>query len=917
MNRLILFVFLAFGLASQNCSVKNNSELTFKKLLVEYAENPINIDIENPRFSWVVASLVRNQQQSAYRILLATSKNKLENNSGDIWDSGKQLSAETIQHEYDKGGLKSNQKYFWKVIVWDGVGVQYISPISFFETTILEDGEWKSNWIGNGPISELLPEKGFFTHRKEQAEMADTINHNGRSLLLRNEVILSKKVKTARVYISGLGFYEFFINGKRIGENILAPAKTPYHKHILYDTYNVTKLLNKGENALGIHIGNGWYNPYKPWWQQYRMQWFGSKKAMAQIHVTFEDDSTQIILTDKNWRWADGPITYNCVYDGEIYDANLEYAEWTLPGFDDRGWKAVNVLDSPKARLVSHRMPAIKVNETIQPKEIKVAVENMKVFDMGQNFTGWVRIKAKGNKSTKVKIRFAEDINEDGTIDRTSAEHAKAIAEYIMSGEGEEIYEPAFTYFGFRYVEVTSEDKDFELLDIEGCVVYTNNESIGQFECDNSLVNKIHQATVWSQKSNMLGYPMDCPQRDERLGWFGDAQVTAEEAMFNFNMALFYENWFDGIKDNQDEKTGDIPIISPQPYIWDEGVEWSSTYITMLWEYYTYYGDKRILKKHFATLKRYMKFLDSISKDFILPMGWIGDWGSMTEGWKEGNPESIPTAFYYFNARILTKIAKVIDKNADVEYYTELAENIAEAYNKEYLNEETGNYLTGTQMDNAFPLFLGLVPEKLQSKVLDNLVNDIVKINDTHLTTGVLGTKYMPEALAQFGRSDIAWEIINQKTYPSWNDMMSKYTTTCEFWTLKQSKNHVMMGSIDAWFYKYISGIQLDEEKPAYEIFNIEPTLLKDLNFANASVETIRGRVSSNWKKESGKLTLNIEVPFNTMSNVKIPGSKNGELLEGGNSIDNTNGIEYIGYSKGVHLLKVYSGNYSFTIDQN
>jgi alpha-L-rhamnosidase len=914
MKRLVFYILIILSFVSQRCSVEQQSTLLFKKLLVEYAESPIAIDIENPRFSWVVVSSERNQQQTAYRILLASSVEKLENNMGDLWDSGKQKSSETIHHEYKEGELKSNQKYFWKVIVWDGNDVEFESQVSYFETAVLDDADWSSSWIGNGPKTEPLPEKGFYTHRKEQAEMGDTVVHSGKSLLLRNEIKLSKKIKTAKAFISGLGFYEFFINGRRVGDNVLAPTKTPYHKHILYDTYEVTELLNKGENALGIHLGNGWYNPYKPWWQQYRMQWFGSKKAMAQIQITFEDGSSEIISTNNEWKWADGPITYNCVYDGEIYDATLEYADWTSPGFDEKGWKAVNVVDSPKAKMVSHRLPAIKVNETIQPTEIPVKIPGMKVFDMGQNFTGWVRIKVSGEKNTKVKMRFAEDINEDGTIDRTSAEHAKATAEYIMSGEGDEIYEPAFTYFGFRYVEVFSEDIDLKLLDVVGRVVYTNNARVGEFECDNTLVNKIHRATVWSQKSNMLGYPMDCPQRDERLGWFGDAQVTAEEAMFNFDMALFYENWFQGIKDNQDEKTGDIPIISPQPYIWDEGVEWSSTYITMLWQYYTYYGDKRILENHFETTKRYMEFLDGISKDYLLPMGWIGDWGSMTEGWKEGNPKSIPTAFYYFNARILAKIANVIGENSDAMYFTDLAEKIANAYNKEYLNNETGNYLTGTQMDNAFPLYLGLVPEKLQSKVLNNLVTDIVEINNTHLTTGVLGTKYMPEALAKYGRSDVAWDIINQKTYPSWNDMMSKYTTVCEFWTLKQSKNHVMMGSIDAWFYKYIAGIQLDEENPAYKSFNIKPLLLDGLGHASANLETIKGTVSSSWKKEDGKLTLNIDIPFNTSANVFVPANERVEVRENGKLAKDAEGVEYIGYSEGANHYKVQSGKYSFTL---
>ena len=915
MLRFLILAIFCFLILS--CSSIEQTGFQFSKLLVEYAKNPINIDVSNPRFSWIITCIQRNQTQLAYRILVATSTDKIRANQPDLWDSGKINSGETIQHEYAGKNLESNRIYFWKVLVWDGNGKEHQSPVSHFETAILNASEWKATWIGNGPESEPLPDKGFYSNRKEQAEMKDTITHQGNSLLLRNEVTISKEVKSARAFVTGLGYYEFYINGQRVGDQVLSPAKTPFHKYILYDTFNVTKLLQKGNNAFGIHLGNGWYNPYKKWWAQYRMQWFGSKKAMAQIHITFTDGSTQIITTDQNWKWADGPVTYSCVYDGEVYDANLEKTGWNTIDFDDSAWKAVTVCAPVKARLVSQRMPAIKVNETILPKEIQVSVAGMKVFDMRQNFSGWVSIKAKGKKNTKLKIRFAEDINDDGTIDATSNEHAKATAEYIMKGDGVETYEPAFTFFGFRYVELTTENGPVELVDIKGKVVYSANQRTGQFECDNPLVNKIHKATVWSQKSNMMGYPMDCPQRDERLGWLGDAQVTAEEAMFNFDMALFYENWLDGIRENQDEKTGDLPIISPQPYMPDQGIEWSSTYFTILWQYYTTYGDQRILQRHYLAMKRYMAFLDSISEDLILPVGWIGDWGSLVKGWKEGQPESVPTAFYFWNARIMANVAGVLGNSADQEYFSKLSARIQEKYNKTYLNTETGNYNDGSQMANAFPLFLEIVPEEMKQKVLDNLVNDIVVKNAGHLTTGVLGTKYMPEALARLGRADVAWGIINQKTAPGWNEMMKKYTTVCEFWTLKQSKNHVMMGSIDAWFYKYIAGIQVNEQYPAFASFQVEPLLLDSLGRGKGEVETLRGKVSSNWESHPGLFTLKLQVPFNTTAEVFLLGIETDVVKEGGLPLKQIDGMEYLGFKDGVHRLKVHSGNYEFTVGKN
>ena len=900
----ILFVF--------NCSIYAAGGLTFEKLLVEYDENPIDIDGAHPRFSWVVLAEKRNQVQTAYQIMVASSARKLSENGTDLWNSGKVTSGETIQHEYENNNLQSETKYFWKVKIWDATGNEYESPIATFETAFLAENEWKAAWIGKGPAKELLPPQGFYKDRKEQFPGKDTIVHDGNSLLLRHEALLGKAVQSARAYITGVGFYEFYVNGQRVGDRVLAPAKTPYHKHILYDTYDITSLLKKGNNALGIHLGNGWYNPYKKWWNDYRMQWFGSKKAIAQIRVVFKDGTSQVITTGPDWKWAYGPVTYNCVYDGETYDARLEQEDWDQPGFNDSGWRPVTVFDQPGARLVAHRMPPIQVNETFHPKEIAVKLPGTKVYDMGQNFAGWVKLNVRGEKGTHLKISFAEDLNPDGTIDATSNEHAKATAGYILKGLGVETYETHFSYFGFRYVEVSAETGSYNVTGMEGRAVYSANSETGSFACDNTLVNKIHRATVWSQKSNMLGYPMDCPQRDERLGWFGDAQVTAEEAMFNFDMALFYANWFEGIKDNQDEKTGDIPVISPRPYIKDDGIEWSSTYLTMLWNYYCYYGDMRILAHHYPVLKRYMDFLDRQSKDLILPMGWIGDWGSMVKGWKEGQPESVPTAFYFWNAQIMSRVAGVLGNKTDQENFSKLSVRIREKYNRAYLNNQTGNYNDGSQMANAFPLFLGIVPDDKKLQVLNNLVNDIVEKNGNHLTTGVLGTKYMPEALAQCGRAGVAWKIINQKTAPGWNDMMEKYTTMCEFWTLKQSKNHVMMGSIDAWFYKYIAGIQLDQDNPAFRSFQIKPVWLYGLEQGKGEVRSLRGRVGSEWERRPGLFTLKVQVPFNTTAKVYLPGNETDEITEGEKPLREVEGVQYLGFKDGAHLLLVHSGIYTF-----
>jgi alpha-L-rhamnosidase len=895
------------------CNACHNPEVTFERMLVEYAESPENIDIPNPHFSWVIDAIGYNHYQTAYRILVSESETSLRDNTGDMWDSGLMPSSETIQHEYDGKDLASDSRYFWKVIVRDEKGEEHSSPVSYFQTAFLSGDDWHASWIGTGPASEKLPEEGFYAFPEEHYGFKDSISHSGSSLLLRKETEIHGKLRSARVMVTGLGLYEFFVNGQRVGDKVLSPAKTPYHKYILYDTYDITDLLKEGGNVFGIVLGNGWYNPYKKWWRQYRMQWFGSKKAIAQVTVTFQDSSSLIIPTGSDWKCTGGPVTFSCIYDGEVRNSNLEQAGWTEKGFDDKEWNPVTVFDNVKARLVSQQMPAAKVNEIFKVIPVGDTTGNIKVFDMGQNFAGWVKLTAKGRKDTRIKLRFAEDIKEDGSLDPASNENARSTAEYIMSGDGTEVYEPSFTYFGFRYAEVSS-DKPISLIRIEGRAVYSANRRTGEFNCGDTLVNKIHNAAVWSQKSNMIGYPMDCPQRDERLGWLGDAQVSAEQAMFNFDMALFYRNWFEGIKENQDDKTGDIPIISPQPYMSDEGVEWSSTYIIMLWQFYVNYGDKSILEHHYPAMKRYMEFLSSKAKDNIIAPGWIGDWGSLVKGWKEGQPESVPTAFYMLNSRIMAKIAMVLDNPDDRLFYTDLADRIRASYNEKFLIPEKGLYLNGTQMDNAFPLYLGIVPDSLTQNVLKNLVDDIIINNDTHLTTGVLGTKYLPEVLAMSGHADLAWKLITRKTYPSWYDMVNKYTTMCEFWTLKQSKNHVMMGSIDAWFYKYLAGITPDESNPAFSRFNIKPFVPEDLNYANGKIETIRGTICSGWKKVNGSFILEAEVPFNTSALISIPASENDIVTEGNSNITGSDEIQYLGYSAGYHQVKVRSGKYIFMV---
>ncbi len=910
---LFLTLFVAFSSFKQGDGT-NLEPLQISKISCDYIETANETGSIIPRFSWIATSPLRGVTQTAYQIVSATTPERLRKGSYDSWNSGKVVSGQTLHIPYGGKVLIRNKPCYFRVTIWDNLGHSAVSAIEKFQSAMPGQNQWMAKWIGDGPAHDPLPAKGFFSGSKEEGSRGDSVFHNGRSVLLRREFRLSGKVQSATAFVTGLGLYELYINGKPVGEQQLSPSKTPYHKQILFDTYDVTKMIVAGNNALGLHLGNGWYNPYKKWWQEYRMQWFGSKKAILQLQVILQDGTRETILTDGSWKMAPGPSIYNCIYDGEIYDATQEINGWADAGFDDISWKHANVVEAPKGKLTASDLPAIKIIERIDPAKITQPKEGVKIYDFGQNFAGWTTVTLKGKRGAKIRIRYSEELDAHGNLDVSCNENAKATAEYILKGEGVEVYSPHFTYFGFQYAEITADTTFPDILKMEACVVHSDNQPVGTFSCDNELVNKIHKATVWSQKSNMLGYPMDCPQRDERLGWMGDAQVTAEEAMFNFDMARFYKNWLQGIRENQDAATGDISIISPRPYIKDEGVEWSSTYLTMVWDCYRYYGDKQLIRDHYEAMGRYFQFLIKHANGVIQPKGWIGDWGSRAKNWKEGDPESVPTAYFYLDAVLLSKMAGVTGQKQDSLYFAGMAQKIKEAYNSLFFRSGDNSYLDGSQMANAFPLYLGLVPDNRRGFVLANLVKQIMGSDSGHLTTGVLGTKYLPEALSAEERSDIAWKLVNYKGYPGWEEMMKRYNTMCEFWTLKQSHNHVMMGSIDSWFYETLAGVKLSEEFPAYEKTIIKPYFAEGLNRVICSLQTVRGNFSSGWERNGSTLKLNMEIPFNCQSEVWIPNKGLSEVLESGKLVSRQKEIILVRKTGNFNVYKIGSGRYSFEV---
>jgi alpha-L-rhamnosidase len=894
-------------------SLHQRSAIRVTDLRCEYTRHPLGVESPRPHLSWVLTSRQRDQRQTAFQILVSSSAALLARGQGDLWDSGPVSDADSIHVAYGGAPLASRQRVFWKVRVWDAAGnVSSWSSPAFWEMGLLRPEDWVAQWIGSGPATEPRPPTGFFKSTNELDLVNEPVAVDGRATLLRQRFAASQPIRRARAYVTGLGYYELSINGRRVGDRVLAPAKSNYRKWVLYDTYDVTRHVQQGTNVLGLLLGNGWFNPYPKWWEPYRMQWFGSKRALCQLHVEYTDGSSEIIASDGSWETAPGPVLSSCVFDGEVYDATQERPGWDqpaglAPSVDNR-WQPANVVEAPGGVLISHLMPPIRVVEHLKPVAMTQPRPGLYVFDFGQNFAGWARLKAKGPRGARITLRYAEDLSPDGMIDVTSNERALATDVYIMNGEGTENYEPKFTFHGFRYVEVTGFPGTPSPASLWGCVVHTDAAATGTFVCDNPLINRIHRATHWAQRSNLMGYPMDCPQRDERLGWLGDAMVTMEEAMFNFDLPVFYRHWLDGIRFNQSEVNGDISIVSPRPYMPEEpDPTWSSAFLVMNWHYYLHYADRRFLAEQFPAMQRYVDYLGTQATNHILPQYWIGDWGTIVEGWKEGEPVSVSTAFYYYDATILAQAAEVLGRTADAERYRTLAAAIRTAFDRRFFEVATKRYDQGTLFAQAFPLFLGIPRPEDAPAVIDLILRELER-RQGRFDVGVLGARYLIDALTAHGRSETAYQLVNQTGFPSWARMLENgRTTLSEFWDLRGSHNHVMMGSIDAWFYRTLAGIQPDPAEPGFAHVIIKPFFPPSLGMVRASVRTVRGPVTVNWSRRHGRLDLDVSLPPNTRATVRLPVSSS-------QSIDSTPARSPDRKEEGAATYAVGSGHYRFRI---
>jgi len=843
----------------------------------EYLVNPMGVDIAKPRFSWVAEHPERGQVQSAYQILVSTDPKAA---TGDIWDSGKLTSAKSTQVAFAGKALESDKSYYWKVRAWDRDGLASAwSAVARFDTGLFDRGDWKGIWIG--PKNQL-----------------------------RKEFALKARVRRARAHIAGLGYYELRLNGRKAGNHVLDPAWTTYDKRVLYVTYDVTPFLREGANAVAVTLGQGWYK---------------SRALLLQLNIELEDGTVQSVVSDTSWKAADGPIVADSVYDGESYDARRETPGWDRPDFGDEGWTAVEAVKGPAGVLSAQLMPAIQVVDTIVPLKMTTPLPGVYVFDMGQNFSGWARLRVEGPRGADVRLRFAELLYGNGTLNQETLRSAQAEDHYILKGEGEEIWEPRFTYHGFRYVEVTGFPGTPKLDSVRGRVVHTAVDPIGSFAASKDILNGLQRIITWGQKTNLHSIPTDCSQRDERMGWMGDAQGTAEEAIMNFDMAAFYTNFVRDIRDVQDEKGR---ITDTVPHVWGSrpaDPAWGTAYPLICWYMYQYYGDTRILEEQYDGLKKYVEFLRSTAENGVLKWSHYGDWVAI-----EKCPGAIVSTFYYYyDVKVLAEAARVIGKTADASLYDKLAAENRTAFNREFYDPKTGDYADGTQTANTLALFLDLPTEK-QGGTWGRLFDNIVYKNDSHLTTGIIGTKYIMELLTSSGNSDLAYDIAVRTDYPSWGYMIANGATTLwELWNKREgpsmnSHNHPMFGSVGSWLYKALAGINLAPGTSGFEKILIAPQIVRDLTHASGSTMTVRGEVACAWSRTERSIRIEVTVPFGSEAEVVIPklNIRNIKVSEGGKPVladglyvEGAAGVKGAVDKDGAIRVRTGGGRYAFVLE--
>jgi alpha-L-rhamnosidase len=881
-------------------SVFGFSQTRVAELLCNNLGNPIEVGV-SPQFSWQLNSNKRNVLQTAYEIKVLSGKSV-------VWDPGKIVSDQSVHIPYAGSPLQSGRKYSWQVRVWDNGGnVSAWSAPAFFQMGLLNKSDWKAKWIEPG-----------FTEDSPHV-----------SPVFRKQFSLNKKIVSATAYITSHGLYEAHINGKRVGDAYLTPGWTSYNKRLQYQAYDVTDLLKDGQNVIGVVLGNGWYRGTLAWGGNKDI--YGKDAALLfQLNVTYSDGSEATIISDDNWKSSTGAIRYAEIYNGETIDARKEKTGWLLPAYNDKNWSGVKVADFSLDNLIATINEPVKKHETFKPVKIFTTPKGEKVIDFGQNLVGWVVLKVKGNAGDTVTISHAEVLDKEENFYTANLRAAKAQDRYILKGGGEETFEPHFTWHGFRYVKLEGYPGELKPEDFTAVTLYSDMKQTGTFTSSNPLINQLQHNIQWGQKGNFLDVPTDCPQRDERLGWTGDAQVFSRTASFNMNVNNFFDKWMKDVAADQ-LPNGSVPFVIPN--VLGNGAAgsagWSDVATIVPWNMYLAYGDKKILQDQYPSMKAWVEYIHHQSRNDLWNTGFdFGDWlFYRPEDDNDGRAAVtdkylIAQCFYAHSTQLLINAAKVLNKEEDVKTYSELLQKIKDAFLKEYVTPN-GRLVSGTQTAYVLALNFDMLPDSLRAQAAARLAENIKSYNN-HLTTGFLGTPYLCEVLARFGYDSVAYKLLLQDTYPSWlYPVKMGATTIWERWDGEKpdstfetpgmnSFNHYAYGAIGDWMYRKMVGIDTYEDGVGYKHIKIKPHIGGDFTFATASLDTYYGKVSNNWKVEKDSLVMDVEIPPNTTATVYIPAKDLGSIKESGKNLSQINGLKVMGKEDGYVIVEVGSGVYHF-----